>query len=111
MYIEAPTSQFKKELKLAKKRNMNLHILETVVDIIKNGQSLPPEYKEHYLTNNYKGCRECHLSPDWLLIYKIDKKSNKVYLLRLGSHSELFNEDIQQDLSISQLNEILTKYI
>ena len=74
MYIEAPTTQFKKELRLAKKRNKDLNILRDVIDIIKSGNPLPDQYKEHYLSNNYKGCRECHLQPDWLLIYKIDKK-------------------------------------
>ena len=107
MYIEAPTSQFKKELKLARKRGKDLNILETVIDIIKEGKVLPIKYKEHYLTNNYKGCRECHLEPDWLLIYKIDKKANKLYLLRTGSHSELFNEE----LDIKELNKQLSQFI
>ena len=107
MYIEVPTKQFKRELKAANKQRKDLSILETVLDIIKSGKSLPPKYKEHYLTNNYKGCRECHLEPDWLLIYEIDKKENKVYLYRLGNHSEIFNES----LNIKELNGILSEYL
>ena len=108
---EIYTTQMKKDIKLVKKQGKSRQTLSDIIEMIKSGVSLDPKYKEHYLTNNYKGCRECHIEPDWLLIYKIDIKEDKLYLLRTGSHSELFNEDIQQDLSISQLNEIITKYI
>lgn len=106
MYIEVPTRQFKKELNAAYKQGKDLSTLETVLDIIKSGKPLPPEYKEHYLTGKYKGCRECHLEPNWLLIYEIDKKQKKLYLYRLGSHSELF-----ESLDIKDLNNILNEYL
>lgn len=92
MYIEVPTNKFKKDLKLAKKQGKDLTLLEEVIDLIKSGQPLDSKYNEHYLTGQYKGSRECHVKPDWLLIYRIDTKLNKLYLVRTGTHSELFNE-------------------
>ena len=70
------TSMFKKDLKLAKRRGYDLSLLNDVVDTLAMGQPLAEKYKDHSLVGNYKGCRECHITPDWLLIYQI-------------SHSEL----------------------
>ena len=73
------TSQFKKDLKLAKKQNKDLGKLFEVIDILANGETLDAKYKDHSLTGNYRGTRECHVEPDWLLIYEIrgdvDRKS------------------------------------
>ena len=63
------TNQFKKDLKLAKKQNKNLDKLFEVIDILANGGTLEAKYRDHDLTGNYKGTRECHIEPDWLLIY------------------------------------------
>lgn len=84
------TSMFKKDLKLAKKRGYNLSLLSDVVDTLAQGIPLPEKYKDHSLIGNYKGCRECHITPDWLLIYEISDNELILYLTRTGTHSDLF---------------------
>ena len=86
------TSQFKKDLKLAKKQNKDLGKLFEVIDILANGETLDAKYKDHSLTGNYRGTRECHVAPDWLLIYEIRGDVLVLMLYRLGSHSELFKK-------------------
>ena len=86
------TSQFKKDLKLAKKQNKDLGKLFEVIDILANGETLDAKYKDHSLTGNYRGTRECHVEPDWLLIYEIRGDVLVLMLFRLGSHSELFKK-------------------
>lgn len=86
------TSQFKKDLKLAKKQNKDLGKLFEVIDILANGETLDAKYKDHSLTGNYRGTRECHVEPDWLLIYEIRGDVLILMLYRLGSHSELFKK-------------------
>lgn len=86
------TSQFKKDLKLAKKQNKDLGKLFEVIDILANGETLDAKYKDHSLTGNYRGTRECHVEPDWLLIYEIRGDVLVLMLYRLGSHSELFKK-------------------
>lgn len=84
------TNQFKKDYKLAKKQNKNLDKLFNIVDTLANGDTLDAKYKDHELTGNYKGTRECHIEPDWLLIYEIHEDVLILLLSRLGSHSNLF---------------------
>lgn len=84
------TSMFKKDLKLAKKRGYDLSLLNNVVDTLAMGQPLAEKYKDHNLVGNYKGCRECHITPDWLLIYEISENEIILYLTRTGTHSDLF---------------------
>ena len=86
------TSQFKKDLKLAKKQNKDLGKLFEVIDILANGEILDAKYKDHSLTGNYRGTRECHIEPDWLLIYEIRGDVLVLMHYRLGSHSELFKK-------------------
>lgn len=86
------TSQFKKDLKLAKKQNKDLGKLFEVIDILANGETLDAKYKDHSLTGNYRGTRECHIELDWLLIYEIRGDVLVLMLYRLGSHSELFKK-------------------
>lgn len=86
------TSQFKKDLKLAKKQNKDLGKLFEVIDILANGETLDAKYKDHSLTGNYRGTRECHVEPDWLLIYEIRGDVLVLMHYRLGSHSELFKK-------------------
>lgn len=86
------TSQFKKDLKLAKKQNKDLGKLFEVIDILANGETLDAKYKDHSLTGNYRGTRECYIEPDWLLIYEIRGDVLVLMLYRLGSHSELFKK-------------------
>ena len=64
------TSKFKKDLKRVNKRGYNLKLLKAVVSLLQRGEELPPEYKDHPLKGDYLGCRECHVTPDWLLVYK-----------------------------------------
>lgn len=84
------TSMFKKDFKLAKKRGYDISLLNNVIDILASGQPLAEKYKDHSLVGNYKGCRECHITPDWLLIYEIDDNKLFLYLTRTGTHSDLF---------------------
>ena len=84
------TSMFKKDLKLIKKRGYNLALLENVVNTLANGEPLDLKYKDHPLVGNFKGCRECHITPDWLLIYEVSDNELILYLTRTGTHSDLF---------------------
>jgi mRNA interferase YafQ len=83
-----PTSQFKKDLKKAKKQGRNLEALSRVLELLVREESLPPYSKDHKLTGNWKDFRECHIEPDYLLIYTVVGK--EIRLTRLGTHSELF---------------------
>ncbi len=84
------TSMFKKDLKLAKRRGYDLSLLSNVVDTLAMGRPLAEKYKDHGLLGNYKGCRECHITPDWILIYEIANNELILYLTRTGTHSDLF---------------------
>ena len=84
------SGQFKKDLKLAKKQGKNLDKLFDVVERLANGEVLEAKYRDHDLSGDYKGCRECHIDPDWLLIYEIFDDVLVLLLNRVGSHSELF---------------------
>ena len=85
------SSTFRSDLKRVQKRGYNLELLETVVTILASGESLPPQYKDHSLLGGeYKNCRECHILPDWLLVYQIQDDELILYLTRTGTHSDLF---------------------
>lgn len=86
------TTQFKKDLKLAKKQHKNLDKLFEVIETLANGGTLEAKYRDHNLIGNYKGTRECHIEPDWLLVYEIYNDILVLMLARLGTHSELFNK-------------------
>lgn len=86
------TSQFKRDLKLAKKQGKDTEKLFEVVERLANGEILEERYRDHDLTGNYKGCRECHIEPDWLLVYEILDDVIVLLLYRLGSHSEIFKK-------------------
>ena len=85
------TSTFRKDLKIAKKRGYDLSLSEVVIDELLKENTLPQKYKDHALTGNYKGFRECHILPDWLLIYSIDKSKLILTASRTGTHSDLFS--------------------
>ena len=84
------STKFRKDLKLAKKRGYNLELLNDVVDTLSAQEPLDEKYHDHSLTGNYTGFRECHILPDWLLIYRIDKDELFLLLSRTGTHSDLF---------------------
>ena len=86
------TNQFKKDLKLAKKQNKDLDKLFDVVNILADGGVLDARYRDHDLSGEYRGTRECHIEPDWLLVYEIRDEVLVLMLYRLGTHSELFKK-------------------
>ncbi|MCE3237139.1 MAG: hypothetical protein K0R24_120 [Gammaproteobacteria bacterium] len=85
------TSQFKRDLKLAKRRNKNMTSLKEAMKRIEAEKPLNPRYKDHPLSSNWKGHRELHIKPDWLLIYKLLPKEKVVIFVRTGTHSDLFD--------------------
>lgn len=89
-YQLKPTSKFKQDLKTAKKRGYDLTLLQDVIEILASGEPLPEKYRDHNLLGKYKDCRECHITPDWLLIYEVSESQLILYLTRTGSHSDLF---------------------
>lgn len=84
------TKAFDKDYKLLKKRGYNLNLLKEVVELLANEKELPEKYKNHQLVGNYIGFMECHIRPDWVLIYKIEKNKLILTLSRTGTHSDLF---------------------
>ena len=86
------TTQFKKDFKLAEKQGMDMAKLADVVRILADGEMLPGEYLDHELQGKYKGYRECHIEPDWLLIYKLTERVLVLSLVRTGSHSRLLRK-------------------
>ncbi len=89
-YTIKSTGQFKKDFKLAKKQHKDINSLKQTINKLANGETLPPQYKDHPLSGNWKGYRECHIEPDWLLIYYYDDNILVLTLTRVGTHSELF---------------------
>ena len=86
------TAQFKRDFKLAEKQGLDMTELAKVIMILANGDRLPDKYRDHELQGNYKDYRECHIEPDWLLIYKISSNILVLSLVRMGSHSRLFGK-------------------
>lgn len=84
------TGQFRKDYKRVKKRGYNMKLLEEVIEILLEERALEERYRDHELTGNYIGFRECHILPDWLLVYAIDKGKLLLTASRTGSHSDLF---------------------
>lgn len=84
------TNRFKKDYKLIKKRGYKIEKLKTVVTLLCSQETLPEKYKDHQLGGDYTGYRECHIEPDWLLVYKIENEELTLILSRTGTHSDLF---------------------
>ena len=84
------TNRFKKDLKAIVRRGYDLSLIENVVDVLSAGKKLPENNRDHALSGKYKNCRECHITPDWLLVYEVDNDELILYLTRTGSHSDLF---------------------
>ena len=88
-YRVKPTSKFQKDLKRAQRRGYDLNLIKAVIRTLAQGDTLDQKYKDHALTGEYVGCRECHITPDWLLIYEIIDEELVLYLTRTGTHSDL----------------------
>ncbi|MBQ3583175.1 MAG: type II toxin-antitoxin system YafQ family toxin [Lachnospiraceae bacterium] len=82
------STKFKKDFKTCMKRNYKIALLQQVIDILRIPDTLPVKNKDHSLSGNYSGYRECHIEPDWLLIYQ--QVGNELLLYRTGTHSDLF---------------------
>lgn len=91
-YIVKTTTQFKRDYKLAVKRGLKIDLLKDIVAALAMGEKLPEKNKDHALTGNWVGHRECHILPDWLLIYRIEDDVLVLTLARTGSHSDLFGK-------------------
>lgn len=85
------SNRFKKDLKLAAKRGMSLDELDVIVERLAAGQPLPEKNRDHALTGDYIGFRECHIRPDWLLVYRVDGEDLILFLFRTGTHTDLFD--------------------
>lgn len=83
-------NSFKKDYKRIKKRGRNIEKLKHVIELLASGQKLDQKYRDHELTGNYNNFRECHIEPDWLLIYQIENEELILILSRTGTHSDLF---------------------
>jgi mRNA interferase YafQ len=84
------TNQFKKDVKRIAKRGKDLSKLKQVLDLLIEGEHLPPEYRGHPLRGEFSGSRDCHIEPDWILIYTLTENNNHVRFERTGTHSDLF---------------------
>ena len=91
-YTVKTTTQFKKDFKLAMKRGLKIELLEKVITTLAMGEVLPEKHKDHALTGNWVGHRECHVLPDWLLIDRIEDEVLVLTLSRTGTHSDLFGK-------------------
>ncbi len=89
-YTIKPTTKFQKDLKRLQKRGYDLSLLTEIIKKLANGETLPEKNRDHNLSGDYSGCRECHITPDWLLVYEIDNGELILYLTRTGSHGDLF---------------------
>lgn len=89
-YTIRPTTRFQRDLKRIQKRGYNISLLTDVIKKLASGERLSEKYRDHNLSGNYSGCRECHITTDWLLVYEIDSGELILYLTRTGTHSDLF---------------------
>ena len=90
MYEVIYTGQFKKSLRLCVRRGLDVNVFKRVLDILQEKGQLPAEYHPHKLTGKYKGCWECHMQPNWLLIWEQDDCQLRLILVDTGTHSDLF---------------------
>lgn len=90
MYTVKPSGRFKKDLKVVAKRGYDINLLTNVIKLLATGSPLPEKNKDHALTGNWVNYRECHITPDWLLIYKVEDDILVLTLTRTGTHSDLF---------------------
>lgn len=84
------SSLFRKDMKTMQRRGADMGRLRSVLKRLENGEQLEPKHREHKLSGNYSGYTECHIAPDWLLVYEIDDAQHELRLSRTGTHSDLF---------------------
>ena len=89
-YIVKPSTRFQKDLKKLQKRGYDLALLTQIIKTLANGEPLEAKHRDHKLIRNFAHCRECHIAPDWLLIYEVTESDLILYLTRTGTHSDLF---------------------
>ena len=89
-YDVVKSSKYKRDLKKVIKRGYDISLLDKLVDMLQEGLPLPPKHKDHALKGNWNGFRECHIAPDWLLIYRYEENVLILVLQRTGTHSDLF---------------------
>lgn len=86
------TRAFKKDYKLAIKRGMKIELLDDIIRLLSRGEDLPEKSRDHTLVGDWEGFRECHILPDWLLVYRLEDNMLVLTLTRTGTHSDLFGE-------------------
>ncbi|MDD2972881.1 MAG: type II toxin-antitoxin system YafQ family toxin [Lachnospiraceae bacterium] len=91
-YTVKYTTTFKKDYKLAKRRGLKIELLQEVVACLSQGEPLPDRNKDHALTGDWVGHRECHILPDWLLVYRMENDVLVLTLARTGTHTDLFGK-------------------
>ena len=89
-YNVRPTTKFQKDLKRVQRRGYDISLLTDIIKKLAEGEVLPEKNRDHNLTGDYSGCRECHITPDWLLIYEVIDEDLILYLTRTGTYSDLF---------------------
>lgn len=89
-YVIKPTNKFQKDIKRIQKRGYDINLLKEIIKKLSNAEPLPAKNKDHNLSGTYANCRECHVTPDWLLVYEIYEEELYLYLTRTGTHSDLF---------------------
>lgn len=91
-YDVETTSGFRHDYKVVQKRGYDMQLLEDIVKMLANGVKLPPRNKDHELIGNWKGYRECHITPDWLLLYRYDNNRVVLVLTSTGTHSDIYKK-------------------
>ena len=86
------TTQFKRDYKKAMKRHLDIDLLDSIIRVLSRGETLPEKHRDHELTGNWTGYRECHIQPNWLLVYRIDDGVLVLTLARTGTHSDIFGK-------------------
>ena len=90
MYTIRTSAKFRRDIKRCQKRGRNMDRFKQINIQLTSGKSLSVKHKDHFLTGNWKGHRECHIQPDWLLIYRVHEVKKEIEYVRIGTHSDLF---------------------
>ena len=92
MYTVQTTSQFRRDVKRCQRQGKDMALFRALNELLLAGETLPTRYRDHALIGNWQGHRDCHLAPDWLLIYRIDEAAQEIEYVRMGSHADIFNQ-------------------